>query len=170
MNLIIFGSTSPIGQVLVLHALDRGHRVTAFARQPELLAIQHPDLVLARGDVLDGASLRAALAGQQAAISVLGVRRGSGLLLAEGIANLVQALSETGVPRLVYLASTQRRILPPSKARLAEQAVIERCIRASKLDWTIAQPGSNASPWKIADPLLDEIEQCQHLHETFKIE
>jgi uncharacterized protein YbjT (DUF2867 family) len=170
MNLIIFGSTSPIGQILVAQALERGHRMTAFARQPELLVVQHPNLVLARGDVLDGASLRAALAGQQAAISVLSVRRGSGLLLAEGIANLIQGLCETGVQRFVYLAAQQRRILPPSKAHLAEQAVIERCICASTLDWTIVQPGRAISPSQVVSCLLDEVETSHHLHEILKIE
>jgi uncharacterized protein YbjT (DUF2867 family) len=170
MNLIIFGSTSPTGQVLLAQALDRGHRVTAFARQPEQVGIQHPNLALASGDVLDGSSLRAALAGQDAAISVLAVRRGSGLLLAEGIANLIQALSAAGVQRFVYLAAPQRSILPPSKARLAEQAVIERCIRASSLAWTIVQPAHSASISKIANYLLDEVERCQHLRDIFEID
>jgi putative NADH-flavin reductase len=156
MNLIIFGATGELGKILVTRALERGHQVTAFARRPESLGMASPRLTLARGDVLDGASLRAALAGQAAAISVLGIRRGAGgLLLAEGMANLVQACQAAGVNRFICLSSLgvgasrgrlgwlYRALLIRLylKPRLAEQEIIEGYVRSSALDWTIVQAG-----------------------------
>jgi putative NADH-flavin reductase len=156
MNLIIFGASGQLGKILVKQALERGHQVTAFARRPEDLALQSPRLALARGDVLDGASLLAALADQEAAISVLGIRRGAGgLLLAEGMANLVQACQAAGVKRFICLSSLgvgpsrgrlgwlHRTVFAPLllRTRLAELEVLEGYIRASALDWTIVQTG-----------------------------
>ncbi|NEO95433.1 MAG: NAD(P)H-binding protein, partial [Moorea sp. SIO3G5] len=37
MNILIFGSTGGTGRQLVEQALDQGHRVTAFARNPAKL-------------------------------------------------------------------------------------------------------------------------------------
>jgi uncharacterized protein YbjT (DUF2867 family) len=169
MKLCIFGSTSKLGETLILQALDRGHCVTAVARQPERLEIHHANLVLVCGDVLDGASLRTALNGQQAAVSVLGIQRGSGLLLAEGIANLVQALSEAGVRRFIYLSPHRRRFVPLSRAFLAEQTVIERCISTSRLDWTIAKGGTSSSA-RVAAALLDELQNGFQLRKNLLIE
>ena len=41
MNLLIVGSTRGIGRQLVDQALASGHRVTALARHPERLALEH---------------------------------------------------------------------------------------------------------------------------------
>ena len=44
MKLLIFGATGSIGGQVVEQALEQGHTVTAFARNPAKLNIQHPDL------------------------------------------------------------------------------------------------------------------------------
>lgn len=53
MKLLIFGSTGSIGRQLVEQALERGHTVTAFARDPAKLDIKHAHLKFAQGDVMD---------------------------------------------------------------------------------------------------------------------
>ncbi|HEY3345964.1 MAG TPA: NAD(P)H-binding protein [Anaerolineaceae bacterium] len=156
MRIIIFGSGGQAGIELVTRALARGHRVTAFARDPESLGLQHPCLVLARGDVLDGASIRVGLAGQEAAISMLALGRGAGgLLLAEGMANLVQALQDTGVRRFICRSELgagdgrdrsgwlRRAAHDPLhwKARAAELGIVEGTVKASALEWTIVRTG-----------------------------
>jgi putative NADH-flavin reductase len=170
MQIIIFGAVSRVGRELVVRALARGHRVTAFARQPETLGMAHPCLALARGDVLDGASIRTGLAGQQAAISVLAPGRGpGGLLLAEGIANLVQALQETGVSRFICLSAPGAGILPWVRtARTTELAVMEGYVRCSSLAWTIVQTGrlTRRGGIKTANAILDELETSFHIKQT----
>jgi putative NADH-flavin reductase len=185
VNVIIFGPSTQVGVELIAHALERGHRVTAFARDPEYLENRDPRLTLARGDVLDGASLRAGLAGQEAALSALSIRRGAGgLLLAEGVANLVQALTGAGVRRFICLSPTYpgtarsqlgwlRRVFrrpPGSRAGLAEQAVIERYIRSSALDWKIVQPAGQISSDEVSRFMLDELENPRHLCQVVSLD
>jgi len=49
VKLIIFGSTGSIGRQLVKQALEQGHMVTAFARDPVRVDIKHNNLQVAQG-------------------------------------------------------------------------------------------------------------------------
>lgn len=73
MNLTILGATGATGRELVTQALERGHNVTAIARNPDRLDINHADqLVRVRADVLDPAAIDAALTGSETILSGLG--------------------------------------------------------------------------------------------------
>ena len=53
MKLIIFGSTGGTGRALLKQALDQGHNVTAYARDPAKIEdIRHLSLKTVYGDVL----------------------------------------------------------------------------------------------------------------------
>ena len=52
MRLLIFGATGGTGRELIRQALDRGHSVTAFARDPSALE-ERDGLSPIAGDVLD---------------------------------------------------------------------------------------------------------------------
>jgi len=63
MKVLIFGATGTVGCELVTQALEMGHTVTAFARDPSKLAISHASLEVIEGDVMDSAAVdRAVLA------------------------------------------------------------------------------------------------------------
>src|SRR5579872_2508590 len=72
MNVIVFGSTGGTGRALVEQALAQGHVVTAFARNPAKVTMTHENLRVAKGDMMDSESVKAALRGQDAALSALG--------------------------------------------------------------------------------------------------
>lgn len=74
MNLLIFGATGGTGRALVEQALDQGHNVTAFARDPSKVRVTHANLRVLKGDILDYNSVENALRGQDAALSALGIR------------------------------------------------------------------------------------------------
>jgi len=74
MKLLIFGATGGTGRQLVDQALAQGHEVTAFVRNPAKLAMQHEKLKVVQGNVMDCHSVGAAVAGQDAVFSALGVR------------------------------------------------------------------------------------------------
>ena len=44
MNLLILGATGGTGRALVEQALEQGHIVTAFARDPSKVRTTHPNL------------------------------------------------------------------------------------------------------------------------------
>lgn len=103
MRILIVGATGGSGRELVKQGLERGHEVTAFARRPEAVAIRHERLRVARGDVLDAASVAAAMAGQEAVLSALGHKRWlyPTRILSQGTANVLDAMAKQGVRRFV---------------------------------------------------------------------
>jgi putative NADH-flavin reductase len=74
MKLLIFGATGATGRQLVDQALAQGHEVTAFVRNPAKVTTQHEKLKVVKGNILDCHSVGAAVAGQDAVFSALGVR------------------------------------------------------------------------------------------------
>lgn len=102
MKLLVVGATGGLGRVAVAAAVQRGHEVTALVRDP---AASHlPESVLqVRGDVLDPASLSAAVARRDGVLCALGTPspRKAGTLLADGTRNLVEQMTAANVPRLV---------------------------------------------------------------------
>lgn len=74
MKLLVFGATGGTGSRLVEQALQQGHEVTAFARDPAKIHVKHDNLRVVTGDVLDRDSVNAAVKGQDGVLSALGTR------------------------------------------------------------------------------------------------
>ncbi|MEY2573680.1 MAG: hypothetical protein QOJ87_1893 [Verrucomicrobiota bacterium] len=72
MAVLVIGATGGTGRELVQQALAQGHQVTAFVRDPAKLQINHSNLRIAQGDVLDYATVESAMRGQEAVLSALG--------------------------------------------------------------------------------------------------
>lgn len=75
MKIIVFGASGGTGIEIVKQALEAGHLVTAFARNPAKLSIQHLNLTVFQGNVMEAAAVEKAVAGQDAVISALGTAR-----------------------------------------------------------------------------------------------
>jgi putative NADH-flavin reductase len=102
MKLIVFGATGGIGRQVVTQALDAGHQVTAVARQPTLMTIQHERLQVVRGDVLEPASFQQALTGQHAVVSALGIlTKESTTFYSSSMSNIVEGMPAAKVRRLL---------------------------------------------------------------------
>lgn len=158
MRVLIVGATGGTGRELVRQALERGHAVTAFARRPEAVMHRHENLRVARGDVMDPASVAAAMAGQEAVLSALGHKRWfyPTRILSQGTANLLDAMAKQGVRRFVcetslgvgeswwrlglyYTLFVIPVILPLYYWDKNRQ---ERIVRASAADWILVRPGA----------------------------
>jgi putative NADH-flavin reductase len=74
VKILVFGASGGTGRRIVEQALGQGHFVTAFARDPARIRIAHDNLRVVRGDISGYASVEAAVAGQDAVLSALGVR------------------------------------------------------------------------------------------------
>ena len=154
MRLLVVGATGDLGRAVVANALARGHDVTALVR--DLTRAELPDEVRSvPGDVLDPVSLEAAARDRDAVICALGTPspRRATTLLEEGTANLVAAMKQVGVPRLICVtllgvgesganaALLYRhivfRLLSPMVPDTVNQ---ERVVRDSGLDWVLVRP------------------------------
>jgi len=156
-RILIVGATGGTGRQLVLRALERGLKVTALVRDPSKLEVKHPDLTIVRGDVLDYASVEAAVRSQDAVVSALGHRQFfyPTRILSQGTANIVKAMEAHGVTRIVcetslgigdsagrmglyYTLFTIPLILP---FYFWDKARQERIIAESHAEWVIVRPG-----------------------------
>jgi putative NADH-flavin reductase len=120
MNLLIFGGSGRTGQALVEQALEQGHLVTVFARDPAKVGRIDRNLVVLKGDIADYDSVEAATKGQDAVLSALGTRPQVGLviilvIICQVIARVL-ALSGTfnlllriAVPLLILLIFRRKR-------------------------------------------------------------
>ena len=153
MNILILGATGRTGREVTRSALARGHRVTVYVRSPEKLGPERASLHVERGDALDTARLSAALVGQDAVISALGLPAKLALrpntFMAEAAAATVAAMKRAGVNRLAIVSAA---MLFPGKGlffaffrwflrhHARDLAALETVVQATDLEWTIARP------------------------------
>lgn len=155
MNIVIFGATGSIGQELVTQALTEGHCVTAFLRNPAKSQLNHGKLKLMQGDVLDYVSVKKAVKGQDVVLCALGAGSRGGVR-AQGTKNIIGAMDEAGVLRLISLSTLgvgdSRQTLSffwkyimfglLLRQAFADHVLQEAYIKKSQLDWTIVRPAA----------------------------
>ena len=151
MNLLIFGASGGTGRCL----LEQAHHVTAFARSPEKVTTQHPNLKIVKGDILDYDSVAAAMPGHDAVLSALGVYLfHKNTVLSDGTRNIIRAMEAHGIKRFicesalgigdsrdqvslfvefVFYPLLLRHFFPDKERQ-------ELHIRQSTLDWVIVRP------------------------------
>jgi uncharacterized protein YbjT (DUF2867 family) len=159
MKLVVFGATGGTGRRVVERALAEGHHVVAVARKPEAISTTHDHLTVVKGDVLDAASVEAALVGADAALSSVGPasNKQPGTLISDGMKTIVAACQGTGVKRFVFESglmvgdgaglslfsrigvSIYRSL---NKALCVDKRIAEAMIQASPLEWVIVRPPS----------------------------
>ena len=157
MKLIIFGSTGGTGRQIVTQALEQGHDVTAFARNPEKLDQKHEKLQVIKGNVLDFASVERAIQGQDVVLCTLGLSpMDKSNLRANGTKNIIRAMEKTGVKRFICQSSAgvgdssdtlpflMKYLIVPFLLRrvFADHEIQENYIKESQLDWIIARPAA----------------------------
>lgn len=157
-KVVVFGASGGIGSQVVAEALVRGLRVRAFARDPSQLPA-HEGVEVAQGDVTDPASVLEAVRGVDAVLWALGATRNTSdqvTMFEAGARNLVAAMQEAGVRRLVALSGAGVTVAgerKPLAGRLmslivsvAARYVYESKVRewqvfsTSALDWTLIRP------------------------------
>jgi putative NADH-flavin reductase len=156
MKLIIFGATGNTGRQIVKQALNEGHTVTAFARNPTKLIIKHSNLEIVKGDIMDVHAVEMAVRGHDAVLSAIGDGEKRSTLRKDGTRNIMRAMSKTGVRRLISISTIGVRdtktmlpalykyLLVPFvlKHAFADHAKQEEYIEQSELDWIIVRPAA----------------------------
>lgn len=154
MKLVVFGSTGGIGAQVVEQALAVGHEVTAVARRPSAVTLRHDCLRVVQGDVLDAASVHAAIRGQEVVVSAVGARdRSPTTVYSAGVTHMLEAMQAEGLRRLFCVSASgldpeplwQRLIAKPMlwlilKNMYTDLVLMENEVSASGLEWTILRP------------------------------
>ena len=114
MRYFLTGATGFIGGRLATFLRTRGHDVVALVRSPEKAqALAEQGVILAKGDVTDCASLKAAMPGCDGVFHVAGwykigpgARSDEGVRVnVEGTRHVLEAMRELGIPKGVYTST-----------------------------------------------------------------
>lgn len=165
MKILVIGATGGTGRAVVERLLGEGHEVTAFSRSGDRLGSDSPRLGVIRGDALVPSNVSAAVRGHDAVIVALGIsenplrvrclgpRRTPMDVRSRGTRNVIAAMAEHGVRRLVVLGSygtgaTRARLRFVDRLFFAlllrpqiEDTERQReAVVQSSLDWVLALP------------------------------
>jgi putative NADH-flavin reductase len=154
MKVLVIGASGPLGREIVKTTLARGHHVTAFVRRT--LDIEHPNLTVAIGDVMDSDTLNAPMAGQEAVVCSLGIaptlKRVD--IFSVGTSHIVRAMTRHNARRLICVtgigAGTSKghggflynKIVQPFllKTIYEDKTRQEELIRYCNRDWVVVRP------------------------------
>jgi putative NADH-flavin reductase len=198
-NIALIGASGRGGSRILKELSDRGHQVTAIARNPDRISAL-PGVKAVRGDVFDEAGLAGLLRGHDAVVSAVH-------FTSSDAKTLIGAVRASGVRRYVVmggagslLAGGKPLIDSPDfpEAYKAEAsrgaAFLELLKRTDDLDWSFVSPsaeifegertgsfrlgkdellvgpdGSRISFEDFAVALVDEIEKSGHLRQRFTV-
>jgi putative NADH-flavin reductase len=157
VKITVFGATGRTGIPLVKQALDRGHEVVAFLRDPARMPIQHEQLSLVQGNMQDARKVEEAVKGVDAVLMVLGHTKSSSKdILATSARTVVAAMKKHNVQRLITLTGAGVRYPEKDEPKffdrvmgfllkrmagdlLADSSEHVQMVRNSGLDWTIVR-------------------------------
>ena len=167
LNIVIYGATGEVGSHIVHEALERGHRVIAVSRNPAQVELQHSNLSVVKGDLLDRASVAGTVAGKDVVVvSVRGVIGDSGapdsalqFMAAETLVDALFMMGSTA-PRLIHVggsgslevepgvlfAATLPKILLPKNLEieiLGQILALEFFRKVDDVNWTYVTPPKN---------------------------
>ena len=172
MRILIIGGTRGCGLQCLRQGIDRGHTIRVLARSPPRSPAAGVQVVA--GDARAAAVVADAVAGQDAVVVAIGRRPTLRpvALFSQALGNVVLAMSQAGVARLVYLtgvgAGDSRghggfwydRVIQPVLLRTiyADKDASEQLVRACPLRWTLVRParltnGSTTAQYRILNDL-----------------
>lgn len=154
MKIAVFGATGGTGSEIVKQALERGHVVTAFVRNPDKMMVKNERLTIVKGDIHNVKDVEQGVLGQDAVICALGARDlKSTMIRTEGTINIIEAMKRDNVKRLFVISSmgvgeSWNTISLINKVFLStllkstrkDHEAQEAAVKTSGLDWTIIRP------------------------------
>ena len=167
LDIVIYGATGEVGSHAVHEALRRGHRVIAVSRNPAQVEMQHANLSVVEGNLLDKAGVARTVTGKDVVIlSVRGVIGNSGkpesalqFIAAETLVDVLFPLGKNA-PRLIHVggsgslevepgvlfAAKLPKILLPKDLEieiLGQMLTLEFFRKVDDVNWTYVTPPMN---------------------------
>lgn len=103
-KIAVSGGGGRTGRYLVNHLINKGFQLKVLLRHPEQFHIQSHQIEIVSGDATHPESVRQLVESCDAVISVVGQRPGEPLVASRAIQNLLAAMNEFGIKRLISLA------------------------------------------------------------------
>jgi len=173
MKILLLGANGRTGREIINLALENRDNVTAVVRSKEKLAdIDHPNLDVRSGNVLDPNALKQILPGHDVVISTLGPRtptKRACKIYSESAVAIVNAMQECGINRLLVVSTallfssnklTDRVLRFVARHNTRNASLMEDTILTSELEWTIARVGflskKGSTEYRLAEGALPE--------------
>lgn len=156
MKICIFGADGRTGSEIVKYAKSKGYEITAFVYTGSILSFSSNDIKIIEGDVLDYHQVLLACTDVDVIVSALGHVQGSDpRMQTKGIINIVRAMKEINLTRIISLTGTGVRVQgdTPStidkilnylvtlldRNRMVDGIEHAKVLQQSGLDWTIVR-------------------------------
>ncbi len=177
MKIALIGATGQVGSRILGEALERGHTVTAIARNPASLAPRAGLTALALDVSKDGDKLAAALAGQD--VAIISVKYSQ-----VDAAPVLEAVKRADVPRVLVVGGAGSLQVAPGVdlvdtpnfpaaykgEALAARDFLRLLRQETAIDWTLVspsallQPGQRTGQFRIGgDQLLVDAKGGSHI-------
>lgn len=153
MNILVLGGTGRVGSQIVTLALHDAHHVTVLVRTPEKIGINHDNLTVIQGNVLNKEDIARAMHGMDVVISALNTDGTT--TLSESMPLIIEEMENRGIPRIITIGTAgilQSRVTPTllryqsseskrKSVRAAEEhEKVYHMLKQSKLEWTLVCP------------------------------
>jgi putative NADH-flavin reductase len=157
MKLLLIGATQGVGFELLQQALQAGHEVTLIARHPENLEVNHENLTVVKGGILDKSIVEQSVNRQDVVCITIGTKptRKPVSVYSEGTKVVIEAMKKSSCRRLLCVTGIgagdsrghggflyDRIINPLLLGKIyQDKDRQEAIVRQSDLDWEIIRPG-----------------------------
>ena len=150
MKIALVGATGFVGTAVLNEALNRGHKVTAIARNTAKITVSNPNLTLTEADAYNGEQLSMAIAGTDAVVSTFN----SGEDFIKGSESIQQATKKAGIKRFLIVGGAGSLEVKPGiqlvdtpefpaewkKGASAARDYLDILKKETELDWTFLSP------------------------------
>lgn len=162
MKIVLIGATGYVGAAILKEALDRGHDVTAVARDPEKLT-SHPNLHPRRADIYQEGEVSRLLAGQDAVISAFNPGWSNPDIYnqqVKGTRAIINGVKQAGVRRLLFVGGAGSLEVKPGvqaldlpefpkeykQGALATRETLAHLRQETGLEWSYLSPSADLFP------------------------
>ncbi len=160
LKIALFGATGMIGSRIAAEAARRGYQVTALARNPARVPAEVANLKAAQADLLDAASVGAAVRGHDVVASAYAPPQDDVAAVTRATRALVEGVRAAGLKRLVVVGGAGSLEVAPGKqlvdtegfpdaykpVALAHRDAFEYYRGIADLDWTVFAPAALIAP------------------------
>jgi uncharacterized protein len=163
MKIALIGATGFVGTAVLKEALNRGHKVTAIARNTAKIETVNENLTIKQADAYNSDDLATSLAGNDAVINSFNSGWGNPNIYADfikGSESIQKATKAAGVKRLLIVGGAGSLEIAPGKqlvdtpefpaewksGALAARDYLNIIKEETELDWTFLSPAIHLHP------------------------